>query len=169
MITSILAPTDLSARSDLALRRAFKLAAQHGASITICHMIDDAAPYDLHDEMRKSAEKTLSSFAQTLKGDVPTNIKVDHGDPTADILSHISDLAPDLVVMGTHRTRPFLDALRETTVQRIARLTTCPVLMVADTDTHDYKRIVAAIDFSPAATAALSTAHRLALERRGPG
>ena len=155
MISSILVPTDLSARSDLAVRRAFRLAAQHGASIQLCHVIDDAAPLDLHDEIRKAAEKSLTQFTGSLDASVPCTIDVVEGDPTADIVARIENDKPDLVVMGTHRPRAFLDALRETTVQRIIRLTSRPVLLVTDRDDHDYDRIVAATDFSPGATAAI--------------
>lgn len=158
---TILAPTDLSARSDIALRRAVKLAAEHGAHLNVTHVIDDAAPADLRDEIRKSAEKTLEARIAALSGDVPYTLWLSEGDPIADILTHISDTSPDLVVMGLHRPRSFLDVLHETTVQRVTRLSPATVLMVASDRLLPYQSVLAATDFSPASTAAIHAAHKL--------
>lgn len=162
MLASILVPTDLSARSDMALRRAFRLAAQHGASITLCHVVDDAVLPDMRDDIRKSAEKSLTQFAHSADPTIPCSLDVSEGDPTTGIVARIEQGKPNLVVMGTHRKRAVLDRMCETTVQRIIRLSLCPVLMVAHDVDDDYQRVVAATDFSPGATAAINLAHHLA-------
>ncbi|WP_071673671.1 universal stress protein [Nioella nitratireducens] len=162
MTKLFVAATDMSARGDRALRRAFRLAAQQGARVVVCHVVDDAPPADIVAGMKTASRAALERFTQDIAGDVPCEIIVDTGDPTADLVALVTERRPDLLVMGTHRPRPFLDALRETTSQRIVRLTPCPVLIVADRVDHDYDTVLGATDFSPASTAAMQEAATLA-------
>lgn len=162
MTATYIVATDLSARSDLAIRRAAWLAERHGAKLILCHVVDDAAPPEIAAQARDAALSALARFTGSLSDEVEFELWVDFGDPTADILSLVAQEAPDLLILGTHRPRPFLDALRETTAQRIVRLTTCPVLMVADRVDHAYDHVLAATDFSPASTAAITLASKLA-------
>ena len=155
---TLLATTDLSARSDLALRRAMRLARERGARLIVAHVVDDAPPPAIAEAHRDAARATLERFLESLSDGVETELIVAFGDPTADIVALVETRRPDLLVMGTHRTRPFLDALRETTAQRIVRLTECPVLMVRDRDDHDYAHVIAATDFSPGSSAAIRLA-----------
>ena len=164
MTATYLAATDMSPRSDLALRRAAWLADRHGARVIVAHVVDDAAPMEIAASLRDAAHAALERFTASLSGNVSFDIRVDFGDPTADIVALVAAEAPDLLIMGTHRPRPFLDALRETTVQRIVRLTASPVLMVADRVDHAYDHVVAASDFSPASAAAIHLAHQIAPE-----
>ena len=164
MTASFIVATDLSARSDLAIRRATWLAERHGARLILCHIVDDAAPPDIAAAARDAALSALARFTGSLSDKVDFEIRVEIGDPTADILALVAAEAPDLLILGTHRPRPFLDALRETTAQRIVRLSGCPVLMVADRVDHAYDHVLAATDFSPAATSAITLAHHLSPE-----
>lgn len=161
MTATYLAATDMSPRSDLALRRAAWLAERTGARVIVAHVVDDAAPAEIAAQAREAAQIALQRFTETLSDSVAFDIRVDIGDPTADIVTLVTDEAPDLLVVGTHRPRLFLDSLRETTVQRLVRLTACPVLMVSDRVDHAYDHVVAAADFSPASTAAIHLAHQI--------
>ncbi len=161
MLNSILVATDMSARSELALQRARKLAEANNAKLTVCHIVDDAPAAEICELQRDAAERSLARFMGTLSETGGSELIVVTGDPTGTLLELIETAEPDLLVMGTHRQRAFLDALRETTAQRVARLTTCPVLIVTGRDDHDYDAVVAATDFSPAAAAAIRLAERL--------
>lgn len=158
----ILVGSDLSARSDRALQRAFLLARTHGAKVTVATVIDDAMPEDMTNDARTKAEAVLTRSADYFGDGVPHEIIARIGHPATDMRTLTQEVSPDLLVLGTHRDKSFLGALRETTAQRIVRLTDCPVLVVCETADHDYDHVVAATDFSPAATAAMTAARVLA-------
>ena len=65
-------------------------------------------------------------------------------------------------MLGLHRRRAFFDTFRETTLEHLVRTSTRPVLLVASPSDHDYTHAVAAVDASPAATAALEAARQWA-------
>lgn len=161
-LTSILIATDLSARSDRAMARATALARTHGARLILLSVVDDAMPEDLTESIADKVRHRLDRIAQPLREELTVEDHVHVGDPTETLLHRTAEIAPSLLVLGVHRPRPFLDMLRETTMQRIVRRTDCPVLLVRDPAEGDYTRIAAATDFSPAATAALRLAHQLA-------
>ncbi|WP_299687138.1 universal stress protein [uncultured Tateyamaria sp.] len=157
-LTNILVATDMSPRSDRAVRRAFDLARTHGLPVTVLMVLDDAMPADLTDMLHAKAEMELDRFVATLGDGVAHDIVIRVGDPTHEILHYAHNDALCLLVMGIHRPRPFLDTLRETTMQRIVRRTSNPVLLVKDAVDHSYDKVVAACDFSPASTASLKLA-----------
>ena len=160
-LTSILVATDLSARSDRAVARAAELARAHGAALTVMTVLDDAMPEEMIHALHDKAHSTLTQLVQPLTNGVDVAIIAKPGDPTEEILQACTNDV-DLLVMGTHRVRLFLDAVRETTMQRITRLTGTPVLLVTDRADHPYATILSACDFSPASTAALKLGHALA-------
>jgi nucleotide-binding universal stress UspA family protein len=160
----ILVATDLSPRADRAVGRAFRLADAHGARLTVLTVMDDAMPDRLAKVMRPETEAHLKSFCDSLSDDsrIAHVTRVAQGDPSQVIPETAAVIGADLVVLGLHRTRGFLDAIRETTLERTLRLTMEPVLLVRDPADHDYATVLAAVDFSPASTAAIGAVHRLA-------
>jgi len=166
MTETFIAATDMSMRSDRALRRAFRLARQHGARLTILAVVDDATPLSIAEGQIEKTRASLEDFAGSIADGVDHDLRVSHGDPTADILRATEMAGADLLILGTHRSRSFFDALRETTAQRITRLTEFPVLIVAGAETKAYDEVTLATDFSPAASAAATFATRLVPEAR---
>ncbi|MCW9044277.1 MAG: universal stress protein [Pseudopelagicola sp.] len=162
MPKTILATTDLSARSDRALHRALRLARANDASLTVMHIVDDAIPDAMAQTHRDAVESNLRQLMASMDGGETAKIEVIIGDPITDIIAQVQDTHPDLLVMGVHRVRPFFDTWRETTAQRITRMASCPVLMVKDSADRPYDKVVAATDFSPASTAAIVRAASLA-------
>ncbi|WP_299699310.1 universal stress protein [uncultured Tateyamaria sp.] len=160
-LTSILVATDLSIRSDRAVRRAAQIAREHGAALTVLTVLDDAMPLEIIDTLHAKARATLDRFVTSVCDGVNVTIKAEPGDPSANIIRACTDEV-DLLVMGTHRQRPFLDAVRETTMQRIVRRISTPVLLVTDRVDHAYSTVLSACDFSPACSGAMRMAHALA-------
>ncbi|WP_299042500.1 universal stress protein [uncultured Tateyamaria sp.] len=160
-LTSVLVATDLSARSDRAVRRAAQIARDHGARLRVMTVLDDAMPADLIAMVHDRTQSTIAHFVASACDGVDVTVDVQPGDPTTAIVQACT-ADVDLLVMGTHRARAILDAIRETTMQRIARLTATPVLLVTDRADHPYAKVVAACDFSPASSAALRLAHLIA-------
>lgn len=160
-LTSILVATDLSARSDRAVRRAVQIARDQNAKLRVMTVLDDAMPEDVLATLHAKTLAALQRFVSTLSNGVDIQVDAQAGDPTTEILN-ACEAHVDLLVMGTHRTRPFMDSLRETTAQRITRLTATPVLLVTDRADHPYAKVLCACDFSPASGAAVKMAHAIA-------
>ena len=148
--------------ADRAVRRAVRLAKAHGARLTALHVLDDDMPDDILRHLQPKTSEHLERFVGSAAGDLAFTALSCVGDPTETLLAMIQDQDPALVVLGTHRRRAILDSMRETTVQRIVRLTDYPVLVVGDTVDHPYEHILAATDFSRAAGKALNLGHALA-------
>ncbi len=162
----ILVATDLSPRSDRAVFRAVRLAREHQARLSFLHVQDDSLPDDLLAVRQASAIEQLERFAAHVADGLDYSLLPCIGSPAATLIETIQDQAPDLLVIGVHRPRSLLDEWRETTAQRVVRMTDCPVLVVRAPDDHAYETIIAATDFTPAATAALNLGHRLAPSAR---
>ncbi len=159
---TLVVATDLSVRSDRAMHRAFRKARNTGAKLIAVHVLDDALPEEMRADLHAKAEARMDRFCTELGAGVEFEVRTPAGDPSTDLVRCVEIEAADLLILGTHRPRPFLDLIRETTMQRIVRLTSCPVLLVRDSVDHGYQKIVAASDYSPASTAAAMIAHALA-------
>jgi len=159
-ISSILVASDLSARSDRAVQRAAALARDLKAQLTVLTVIDDALPSDMAQRNAADATARLTSLCAGLPGVGAPRILSELGDPMEVILSHATEA--DLLILGTHRARSFLGELRETTMQRIVRTTSVPVLVAAERPEGAYQSVLAACDFSPAADAAMALALNMA-------
>lgn len=158
----ILVATDLSERSDRAIRRALRLAGDLGASCHVLHVVDDTLPHDLAEPFRADAEARLRRFIAHNRGAATAEAHALLGDPLIVVPAEAHRLAADLVVLGLHRPRAFLDGLRETTMERLVRLLKQPVLLVRDPADHAYGRVLVPVSFSPACATALRSAQALA-------
>jgi nucleotide-binding universal stress UspA family protein len=160
----VLAATDLSPRSDRAVERAFRLADRLGARLTVFTAVDDAMPARLARVMLAETEGHLTAFCESLSdgGRIRFETRVTQGDPVELVPDTVIAEEADLLVLGLHRRRAYLEGLRETTLERALRLAGVPVLLVRNPASEDYRTVLAAVDFSPAATAAIRAAHALA-------
>lgn len=153
---TILVASDLSERSDRAMRRAASLAKAHGAKLIAMAVIDEDLPSAIAATQVEQAGAQLSSaFGENADG---AEFKAVIGDPFRDIHTAAAEANADLIVLGLHRPRPMLDLFRETTMERLVRMSERPVLIVRDLGVGDYARILTPIDFSPASEAALRAA-----------
>jgi nucleotide-binding universal stress UspA family protein len=156
----ILAATDLSTRSNRALRQAGLLAQSGSVQLHIVHVVDDDQPDELVRMEKREAERLLSEQADSmpeLRGTRTQPIVV-AGDPFDAILRTAGDIQPDLIVMGSHRRQLLRDIFVGTTIERVIRKGTFPVLMVSNEAQRIYERIVAPIDMSDASAHALRVA-----------
>jgi nucleotide-binding universal stress UspA family protein len=156
--------SDLSERSDRALQRAFLLASGNGARLVILSAVDDGLPDDIAARMKTDAEAQLKRTATALAVAQPVewDVQVVTGDPITAIAETVARLAPDLLILGQHRLRPFLDDFRDTTMQLLVRMGLCPTLLVRDPAYQPYRTALAAIDFSPASAEAIRVAKAIA-------
>lgn len=79
------------------------------------------------------------------------------GDPFDGILRAAGQIKPGLIVMGSHREQ-LLDIFVGTTIERVIRRGTFPVLMVKHQAQRRYESVVAPIDMSDASAHAIKAA-----------
>jgi len=165
VLKKITVATDLSDRSDRAVLRAFALAQKHGAALTVFHVVDADLPDDMENVMLGEARANAERFVSGLGHGARAEVVCIAGDPVEEIINVArGDL--DLLVVGVHRARPFLDALRETTVQKTVRHAPCTVLLVKGSPEKDYGTVLYPTDFSPASKAAVEAAAAVAPEAK---
>lgn len=161
----ILLASDLSERSQRALRRAISLARQFDSRLSVLHVVDDDRPQSLIDEAMRGAQAALADeLERTAKDLAPAPVvSIGLGDPFRVIADEAGRLDVDLVVMGSHRKRLLGDIFTGTTIERVMRLGGRPVLMVNRDDEAPYSGVLAAVDLSEASVHALGTARDLGL------
>jgi nucleotide-binding universal stress UspA family protein len=166
----IILATDLSPRCDRALDRAIQLADQFGAELIAACVADPATtPRHFLDRDRRSWRRLpdpLERIRWRLKRDVAAvsdNIRVIvvEGSPAeqlADIARH-EDC--DLIVTGAASPESLGRMFLGSTVNRVLRTTTTPILVVQDRPHGPYRNLAVATDFSDAAVSALRAAAAL--------
>jgi nucleotide-binding universal stress UspA family protein len=162
----ILVASDLSGRSDRALKRALALARQNQSVLCLLHVVDDDGPPSLIEEISRCAGEALREALARLGGnrlDPAPVALVRRGDPFRAIIDEADRRDVDLVVMGSHRKRLLRDVFTGTTVERVMRLGRRPVLMVNRDGDAPYSRVLAAVDRTQASADALLAARRLGL------
>jgi nucleotide-binding universal stress UspA family protein len=156
----ILAATDFSTRSNRALRQAGLLVQFGNAQLHIVHVVDDDQPEELARMEKREAERLLAEQLQSmpeLRGSQVCPVVVT-GDAFDGILRAAAEIQPDLVVMGSHRRQLLRDIFIGTTIERVIRNGSFPVLMVNHEAQRRYENVVVPIDISDASAHALRVA-----------
>lgn len=164
---NILLATDLASSADRAMERAVMLAKGAGTKLHIIHVAasypvpgKQSSPPSFQEEGENLVRAHLDSFRGA--GGVDADITIVQG---GEVFAHILEIAhktkADLIVMGMHGKRNFRDLFIGTTIERVVRKGTRPVLMVMDKPVGPYEHILAGIDFTPASRAALRLAMQI--------
>lgn len=160
----ILAASNLSPESDLAIARAFLVARETGSTLRILHIADDSQPRPLIEQSLEFARRKLERNIAPLQekhGIVP-EIHLTSGDPKADIAADAREWNADLVVLGRHRPRSGEHRFEATVAASLIRSLRRPLLAVSRSDIRPYGTIVAGIDFSLPAKASIHWSRGLA-------
>jgi universal stress protein E len=161
----LLAATDLSSGSDRAVRRAAELARVLGAQLFLLHVVEDDQPASVREAGHRGA--TIQLLEQTLSlpgvGDIEPQILVRAGGLSDSLMRATETGAADLVVMGAPRRRPLRAMLVGTTVERVLRQGSVPVLTVMGPPTRPYRRILAAVELDGSSARALRVGAALGL------
>ncbi len=154
---NILVASDLSERSRPAVRRAVNLAADVGARLTVLHVLDEAIPDNLSQQVQVGAKTILSEQVAEDAGDrsIASEVTVVIGDAVETINEIIDKSDADLLIVGLHRRRRFLDQIRETTMEHLIRSSRIPVLLVAGDGAKPYADVLSGVDLSKVCAAAL--------------
>ena len=165
---SILLATDLGARSDRALERAVQLARDWQSPLVVATVIEAGAgridlmalrdPPDWYrgEDPEQVAERQLLE-AMSAQG-VDARFRVERGPPGDRLLEVAEAEGCDLVVAGVARHESLGRAVLGSTVDRLARRSPVPVLVVRGRVHGPYRRMLVASDWSASAEHAMRTA-----------
>ncbi|MFL4471295.1 universal stress protein [Tateyamaria armeniaca] len=164
----IMVATDLSDRSEQAVQRAVALASAFGARLAVHSVIDSALPNDIAKDVQAKAEKAIEAQVSRFRksGDLNCEIVVEIGDAVEAISQHARQSGADLLVLGVHRHRAFLDQMRETTMERLMRMCHLPVLLVKGPADDPYGHVLCGLDFSRACASAIGKTRKIAPDAR---
>lgn len=147
----ILVGTDLSARCDRAVERAFLLADQLGGSVTLVHVAGETpSPMVAEENPPQEKERTLKNYIRRDLGKRAdrTDIIVVHGSVPAALATIAEETGADLIVTGVGRMNDIRDYFLGTAVDYLVRRAAIPVLVVKQRACGPYQRILVATDFS---------------------
>lgn len=161
----IVAATDFSTRSQLAVRRAGLLTRHYDAELTLLHVVDDDRPSKLVEIESREAQKHLQDLTGSIAElqSLRCETVVVPGDAFDGILRVAKSNSADLVIMGAHRRQILRDIFVGTTIERVIRTGPFPVLMVNSEPVRSYEKIMAAVDLSEPSAHAIKTAKALGL------
>jgi len=138
-VHTILHPTDFSTYSQHAFRLACALARDYGARVVVMH----AVPFGTTEFLALSelgSQEKAGSIRQSFWGhlhriespdpNVHVEYRLEHGDPTSQVLRVAKELHADLIVMGTHGRTGLSRVLMGSVAEQVVRNATCPVLTV---------------------------------------
>jgi len=169
-ITTILAGLDLSPSSDGALERAIALAEHHKAKLVIVHAQADDAPiaHVDNDMLQQLGEVTAAVRAEEARQLADRMAMVEARGVAADLVSRVgppdevlsavaTELAAELIVIGTHGHTGVSRFLLGSVASSTIRHAQCDVLIVRGAAKRAlYEKPLVATDFSPASSKAIA-------------
>jgi universal stress protein A len=143
----ILVTTDFSEAADHAVAHAFRMAADHGAEVLLCHVIETVvAPNPLYayyyptellsPEVRQRAERDATQAllervpTEGAPGQVSHRTVVLHGLPADEIIRAAEQHDVDLIVIATHGRTGLKHLFMGSVAERVIRHVHCAVLVV---------------------------------------
>jgi nucleotide-binding universal stress UspA family protein len=143
-IRKILAPIDFSKSSDKALQYASSLAVQFQATLILVHVVEfsfvgsEFGAVELSQieaDMRENGRKQLETLEQKLVDPrLETKLIIASGRPSVEIIETAMDEAADLIVIASHGHPSLAHVILGSTVERVVRHASCPVLVVRGAD-----------------------------------
>lgn len=143
----ILVTTDFSEAGDHAIPHAFRIAADHGAEVILCHVIEPLiVPNPLYaqyypgellspDAFARAQEDARTALQERVPKDeslaaVPYRMVIGQGPPVDEIIRVADDEAVDLIVIATHGHTGLKHLLMGSVAERVVRHARCAVLVV---------------------------------------
>lgn len=155
----LLVATDLTARSDRAMQRAFMLAAEHQAELDVLHVVQEHWSSSVLDAMDQAARRSIGEQIDAIHRDrdVRYSKVIVQGQVYAEIIRRSAEIEADLIILGIHRHQS-REIFRGTTAERVVRFGNTPVLVVRRPTATAYARLVVAVDLSIHSLTALKLA-----------
>ncbi|NOR56795.1 MAG: hypothetical protein GQ531_11400 [Sulfurovum sp.] len=155
-IKRILVGIDVFDKSNTVLKRAFMLAKEHNAFLTIVHAVQvpwlsvpsyfssDTLGVDV-EGIKKKLEKKIKTSKVSPK--VSYNIFIKEGNTDDIILYEAKQIKAELIIIGAHSKAKGLKKLLGSTAQKIVNKSHLPLLVVKKSVKDQYHNILAATDF----------------------
>jgi len=138
MFRRILVPVDLTQKSLDAVEKAYDLAREAGAEVTLLHVIetiehvefDEMKPF--YDRLERSARAGLREFAERfVLNKLPVDEVLLYGNRSKKIIEYAMDNNIDLIVVASHRIDPDRPGHDWSSISyAVAIMSPCPVLLV---------------------------------------
>lgn len=163
----ILLITDLSPRCDRAMDRAVKLAHEHGVGLIALHVMDTPWLAKIAQPAWRQMQADQIAMAQSRlqkdlsHSEMAVEVLVEVGSPLEVIDRIAKERNCSLIVSGTARDETLGRMVLGTTVERLARQSETPLLIVRARPFDPYRRALVATDFSAGSRAAMRAALRL--------
>ncbi|MBI4835018.1 MAG: universal stress protein [Planctomycetes bacterium] len=143
-IKNILVPTDFSSLSDKALSHAIDIAQKYGARVYVIHVVDViqqcSVDYCIDVDIMQRLEREAISHAkesiqkQLNKLSMPKGLEIEpdvkQGTAYLTILKEQDEMKIDLIVVGAHKKKRFINYFLGSVADKIIRGASCPVLVV---------------------------------------
>lgn len=173
MTRTLLAATDFSAPARHALERAALIAQAHADTrLLLAHVVSASLLDQLHhlapgesepieSSLRTQAERNLAELTDHLAGRyrIAVDATIAQGSPLDSLPGLLETHQAQLLVMGARGAHFVRELLLGSTTERVLRKSHRPLLAVKQRPQTAYRRILAAVDFSPHAAAAINAAH----------
>lgn len=144
--TIILAPTDFSELSNVAVDYAFSMAKPLGAKMIFLHSLEPieetsamtAFYRELYTLSKERANTFLNALVQRAKNmGIEAEARLADGPPFVDIIKTAKKVGADLIIMGTHGRTGLSHLMIGSQAERVVRQSPCPVLTVKS-PTHQF-------------------------------
>jgi nucleotide-binding universal stress UspA family protein len=155
----IIVASDLSERSRPAIKRAVEMAVAANAKLILLNIVNAALPEEISHPFQVGATTILTNQVSEDLGDrvLDFDVNVMVGDPVEEINTLAITSNADLLIVGLHRRRTFLDQIRETTMEHLVRSSRIPILLVTEPADQAYQSVLCGIAFSDVCSNALKT------------
>lgn len=139
--------TDLSTRSDRALRRAVLLALAHSLELVLVLVLDDEPNGSITDEPERNAERIKEACRTISKMEgVACRADIRSGEVAEQLTSAAAADHATLILIGPYRQSVMREALTSITAERIIARSDRPVIMANALAAGPYRRVLVAID-----------------------
>lgn len=171
-IRSIVAATDFSPDAELGLQRAGTLAAEHGASLQLLHVLEPDPLFamrnwvepgrDLTALVEEQARMLLHASAQQLgqAHGVQATAMLRSGQVLRELSA--AEQQADLLVLGARGSHAIRELALGTTADRLLRTATRPLVVVKQPASGPYRQVLALVGLGPSSAAAIAAATRIA-------
>lgn len=169
---TILAASDFSAQSNVALQRAEQLARQQGAQLALLHVVEGEEPpaplrlllsaTPLQQRVAEARATLVKQAEEILNKAIVCKCHIETGKPFVAIIRAARQLEADLIVIAGHGRHSLRDLSLGTTGEKVVRKADRPVMVVSNHPPVPYRRVLVPTDFSSAAGQALTMALALA-------
>lgn len=158
----IVCATDMTARSDFALRRAVLLAQETGARLTLVHAVDPRQSERLlRAQVNRSYVQLLAKVERAFgSASAAIDVAVRAGGALDVIAQVATEANAELMVLAAPQRRRS-DSIFGTTAERLLRSIKRPVLVVHREPQDNYRRVAMAVDLSNLSLPMIQTAARL--------